>query len=94
MYADDHGRQVTHRPSDRPSAGCPPGPVAVASAEGRHRQAKARLSAAQQESMEAGIEFLAARIALRNWMEEIWPGQEGEESAVEAADCPAPRSWR
>ncbi len=81
MYADDHGRQVT----PRLLVNHLPGMVAPASMEERYRQAKARLSAAQQERMEAGIEFLAARAALRDRMEEIWPGQDGQASAAESA---------
>ena len=93
MYADDHGRQV----KSRPLANYPPAPAA--SLEERFRQAKARLSIAQEKRMEAGVEFLAARAALRGWMEEVWPGQEGEEqggekSKAESARCPASRtSW-
>ena len=89
MYADDHGRQTT----PRLSVGRLPRP-AVASAEGRCRQAKARLSAAQQESLEAGIEFLAARAALHDWLEEIWPGQEDEGPEADSARCPASRTSR
>jgi len=69
MYAGDHGRQV----KTRPFADCPPAPDA--SLEERFRQARARLSIAQEERMEAGAEFLAARAALRGWMEEVWPGR-------------------
>ncbi len=82
MYADDHGRQV----KSRPSADCPPAPAP--SVEERFRKARARLSIAQEERMEAGVEFLAARAALRGWMEEVWPGQEGGSQAAESARRP------
>lgn len=68
MYADDHGRQV----KSRPSVDCPPD--LTDSLEERFRQAGARLTIAQEERMKAGVEFLAARAALRGWMEEVWPG--------------------
>ncbi len=53
-----------------------PEPAAFPSVEEQYRNAKARLSAAQQEKLEATVEFLAARAALSRWLEAVWPGQE------------------
>ena len=57
-----------------------PEPAAFPSVEEQYRRAKARLTAAQQEKMEASVGFLAARAALSRWMEEVWPGQDRPEA--------------
>lgn len=72
MYADDYDPDVSAQvPVSRPST------PAFACVEEQYRKAKARLSAAQQEKIEAAPEFLAARAALSRWMEAIWPGWGG-----------------
>ena len=46
-----------------------------AETEERLEAAKARLVAAQQEKLEAAAEFLAARAALRQALEALWPSR-------------------
>ena len=41
--------------------------------ETEYQAAKSRLQAAQQEKLEAAAEFLAARAALRQTLETLWP---------------------
>ena len=72
MYTDSYASQIT-APTRR---GRSSDPAAFPSLEEQYRKAKARLSAAQQEKMEATAAFLDARAALSRRMEEIWPGQD------------------
>ena len=61
-----------------------PEPAAFPSVEEQYRKAKARLTAAQQEKLEAAVGFLAAREAPSRWMEEVWPGRERPEAGDDA----------
>lgn len=70
MFTDSHISQINVQSPARRSK-----PAAFSSVEERFRRAKARLSAAQQEKMEAAYEFMAARDALTHWLEEVWPVQ-------------------
>ncbi len=72
MYTNSHASQINARPLPRR----PPKPPAIPSVEEQYWNAKARLAAAQQEKLEATVEFLAARAALSRWLEAVWPGQE------------------
>lgn len=70
MYVDSHVSQINVQPSAHRTKS-----ATFSSVEERYRRAKARLSAAQQEKMEAALEFMAARDALADRMEEVWPEQ-------------------
>lgn len=89
MVTEDHASRI----NVRPSVSCPE-PAAFPDVEERYRNAKARLSAAQQEKAEAALDFLAARTDLNRWLEAAWPGQEGyqERERAESGDAPA-RTW-
>ena len=74
MYTDSSASQINVQIFGVQISARRPETAAFASVEEQYRKAKARLSAAQQEKMEAAVEFMAARAALSRWMEEIWPG--------------------